>query len=118
MEQIRIHILCLKSEICSLIKKTLLGYGYYVTCSGNDNMDELIFNDREKKINCLILDSGIEKNFREKVKEYFKDVSIICLPSLESDDNNNGIGVKNMSEPLKLSELADAVESIFKNKKS
>ena len=29
-------------------KKTLLGYGYYVTCSGNDNMDELIFNDRKK----------------------------------------------------------------------
>lgn len=118
MEQRRIHILCIKPEICSLIKKTLMNSGYNVTCSSGENPDAFVSNNSNEKVDCLIMDSGIDKIIREKVKEKFIDASIICLPSLESDNGNNGNGIKNISEPLKLSELAAAVESIFKNKKS
>lgn len=118
MEHRRIHILCIKPEICSLIKKTLMNSGYSVTCSSGENPDDFVSGKSNEMIECLIMDSGINKMIREKAKEIFINASIICLPSLESDGGNNGNGIKNISEPLKLSELAAAVESIFKNKKS
>lgn len=118
MEQRRIHILCLKPEICSLIKKTLMNSGYNVTCSNGENPDEFVSLHSDEKIECLILDSGIDKIIKDKAKEKFVNASIICLPSLESDNGGNGNRIKNISEPLKLSELAEAVESVFNNKKS
>lgn len=114
MEQRRIHILCLKPEICSLIKKGLNDYNYNVSCSkGEDINEELIANFNEK-IDCLILDKDINISLREKIKSKFENIAIICLPSLDSE-NNIKSDVKNMSEPLKLSELAEYINSIFKS---
>ena len=113
MDQRRIHILCLKPEICSLIKKGL-NENYRVSCSKGDEINEELISNFEEKIDCLILDKDIDLNLREKIKTKFENIAIICLPSLDSENNNNRSGVKNMSEPLRLSELADYINSIFK----
>ena len=114
MERRRIHILCLKPEICSLIKKGLNFSDYSVSCSQGEDINEESILKLNKKIDCLILDKDIDAGLREKIKSKFENIAIICLPSLDSE-NNNKSGVKNMSEPLRLSELADYINSIFKN---
>lgn len=113
MEQRRIHILCLKPEICSLIKKGLNASDYNVSCSKGEDINEELIVKFEEKIDCLILDKDIDSGLRDKIKSKFKSIAIICLPSLDSE-NNNKSDVKNMSEPLRLSELADYINSIFK----
>lgn len=62
---------------------------------------------------CLIIDTDIDYRIREMAKEKFGEKSIICLPSLESE-SISGAGTKRISEPLKLSELSEAVKSVFK----
>lgn len=113
MERRRIHILCLKSEICSLIKKTLTLSGYEVTCSGGDEINQNTIEEINEMTECLIIDTDIDYRIREMAKEKFGEKSIICLPSLESE-SISGAGTKRISEPLKLSELSEAVKSVFK----
>ena len=108
----RIHILCLKPEICSLIKKVLSGSSYSVTCTGAGDINEKFIKNFKEQIDCLILDKDIEIELREKIKKKFEDISIVCLPSLDAESNNKA-GIKNMSEPLKLSELSNYINSIF-----
>lgn len=111
----RIHILCLKSEICSLIKKSLNNPAYSVTCTKSEDINDEFVRSFNEPIDCLILDKDIEVNLRDKIKKKFENISIVCLPSLDSE-NNNKAGVKNMSEPLKLSELSKYIDSIFQIK--
>ncbi len=112
----RIHILCPKSEICSLIRKTLPDTKYSITCTSSEDLNE---NTLEKldidNVDCLILDNEIDLNISEKIKEKINKVSIIYLPSFNSGDNRNKV-VKYIPEPLRLSELQEAIESIFKLK--
>lgn len=112
MEQRRIHIICLKSEICSLIKKTLMSSGYNVSCS-QTLTDYVTPELSDEKVDCLILDSDIDAKTSEEIRERFKNAAIIYLPSLESEVSSADEGSKNISEPLKLSELSEAVKSVF-----
>lgn len=105
--------MCLKSEICTLIKKGLNDSSYEVSCSKGEDINEELIADFNEKIDCLILDKDIDSDLREKIKIKFNNIAIVCLPSLDSE-NNNKSGVKNMSEPLRLSELANYINSIFK----
>lgn len=75
-------------------KKTLMNSGYNVTCSNGENPDEFVSLHSDEKIECLILDSGIDKIIKDKAKEKFVNASIICLPSLESDNGGNGNRIK------------------------
>lgn len=111
----RIHILCLKPEICSLIKKGLPDTSYYVTCTRREDINDKFIDNFTEKIDCLILDKDIDSELREKIKKKFENISIVCLPSLDSE-NNIKSNVKNMSEPLKLSELSNYINSIFQKK--
>jgi hypothetical protein len=112
----RIHILCPKSEICSLIRKTLPDSKYSITCTSSEDLNENTLDQLDiDNIDCLILDNEINLNLSEKLKEKFNKVSVIYLPSFNSEHYRNKI-VKYIPEPLRLSELQEAIESIFKLK--
>jgi DNA-binding response OmpR family regulator len=112
MNRRRIHILCLKPEICALIKKSLSDSRYNVTCTKREEINFEFVENFTEHIDCLILDKDIDFELREKIKEKYNGISIVCLPSLDSENGNKSI-VKNMSEPLKLSELSGYINSIF-----
>lgn len=112
----RIHILCPKSEICSLIRKTLPDSKYSISCTSKEDLNEYTLNEIDiDNIDCLILDNEINLNLSEVLKEKFSKVSIIYLPSFDSANFKNKV-VKYIPEPLRLSELQEAIESIFKLK--
>jgi vacuolar-type H+-ATPase subunit F/Vma7 len=108
----KIHVFCLKPPICSLIKKRFTNTDYIVTCSNADNIREELFDTLNKNLDCIIIDRDIKTEIKESIKRYFKDKPIICLPSLDSDVQSEH-DVKNISEPLRLSELADTLDGIF-----
>jgi two-component SAPR family response regulator len=112
----RIHILCPKSEICSLIRKTLPESKYSISCTSTEDLNEKTLDNLDiDNIDCLILDNEINLNLSENIKEKFNKVSIVYLPSFNSGSCRNKV-VKYIPEPLRLSELQEAIESIFKLK--
>ncbi|MEO8512364.1 MAG: hypothetical protein ABI543_02265 [Ignavibacteria bacterium] len=111
MNNYNVHIFSIKSEICSLIRKTLDSERYKITCTSGENINQNFLNGFNGDIDCLILDKDIDAKLTMKIKEKFNNIPIICLPSLGSE-NKESCGVKLMSEPFKLSELKKAVEEI------
>ncbi len=115
----KIHIFCTKPPICNLIKKRFSGSNYLITCSSAENLREDLFETLHKNIDCLIIDKDIKQELKEKIKHCFKDKPMICLPSLdselllESEIPDDESGIKNISEPLRLSELAQTLDDIF-----
>ncbi|MBS1516746.1 MAG: hypothetical protein JSS91_01525 [Bacteroidetes bacterium] len=99
-----------------MIHKTLSSKGYDVSVSDGMYLSEKIIKELSDKIECFIIDSGIEEDLLIKLKMRFRNSSYICLPSLNKDCSNNNGGTKNISEPLKLSELFQTLDSIFKIK--
>lgn len=111
-----IHILSLKKEICSLIKKTLDPEKYHISCTHSDEITESFIENFDRQIDCLVLDIDIDDKLKNRIKEKFTNIPIICLPSLGSEfDQENGI--KYMSEPFKLSELKKAIDDISSGEK-
>ncbi len=111
MNNYSVHIFSLKSEICSLIRKTLDSERYNITCTSGENINQKFIDGFINEIDCLILDKDIDRDLTKKIKEKFNNIPIICLPSL-GDENKESSDVKYMSEPFKLSELKKAVEEI------
>lgn len=111
MNNFNVHILSLKPEICSLIRKTLDSDRYILSCTSGEEINEKFLSGFDRKIDCLILDKEINQELTKKIKEKFSEIPIICLPSLGSETNVSN-GLKYMSEPFKLSELKKAVEEI------
>ncbi|KXK55515.1 MAG: hypothetical protein UZ05_CHB002000550 [Chlorobi bacterium OLB5] len=104
MNNFNVHILSLKREICSLIRKTLDNEKYVLSCTSGEEINEKFLSGFNNEIHCLILDKGINPELAKKIKDKFSNIPIICLPSLGSDTNVSN-GIKYMSEPFKLSEL-------------
>lgn len=111
MNNFNVHILSLKSEICSLIRKTLDSEHYKITCTSGEMINESFIDRFNNEVNCLILDKDIDPKLSKQIKLKFNEIPIICLPSLGSDISES-VNVKYMSEPFKLSELKKAVEEI------
>jgi len=116
MKDFKIHILCLKREICELIKKTLDSEGYDVECTNVSGVNDDFIKSIELKADCLILEQDIKPELRDYINEKFKGIPIICLPSLNSDWLLSS-DVTYISEPLKLSELRQTIEEVYKNRK-
>ncbi len=116
MNNYSIHIFSIKKEICSLIKKTLDSDRYQISCTHVDEITESFIDNFDRKIDCLVLDKGIDDKLLAKIKEKFSKIPIICLPSLGSEFEE-GNGIKNMSEPFKLSELKKAIDDISSGEK-
>ena len=111
MNNFNVHILSIKPEICSLIRKTLDSEQYNITCTSGEMINESFINGFANLVNCLILDKDIDPKLTKQIKQKFGDTPIICLPSLGADVSESK-NVKYMSEPFKLSELKKAVEEI------
>ena len=111
MENYKIQIITAKTEICSLIRKTLDSGKYTVFCTSGEFIDDEFLDTFDEKVSCLILDKGLDEALSRKIKEKFINTPIICLPSLGADSQDTN-GVTNISEPFKLSELKKAVEEI------
>lgn len=111
----KVHIFCLKPPICNLIRKTFTLSNYQVTCSHAYKVDERTLDEIGFDYDCIIMDVDIEKSTKDIIKERFKGIPMICLPSLDSESNDDN-GVKYISEPLRLSELVKTLDEIFVEK--
>ena len=114
-KKIKIHIFCLKADICSLIKKTFSESKYYITCSPARSVNDEFLSEFRKRFDAIIIDTDMDIRLKDKIKKKFHGIPIICLPSLESELVPES-DIKYISEPLKLSELANTLEDIFKDK--
>ena len=106
-----IQIFCQKREICALLKKKLRADGYGVDCINLTEVENDFLEKFDKHIDCIILDKDIDKSLREKIRNKFPQIPIICLPSLDSDLTALN-DVTYISEPLKLSELSDIITDL------
>ncbi len=108
----RIHIICTKPEMGSLIKKALAGYDYIISCNSGDTINENSITMFKEFVDCVIIDKNIDSRIKKKAKEVFNKSFIIYLPSLESIENSHD--ANDISAPLKLSELSERLEDLFK----
>lgn len=114
----RIHIISTKPEICTLIKKALAKYDYIISCNTGDSLTaSRADSGYNEKIDCLIIDSDINPRIREKAEEVFSNSFVIYLPVLDSSENSHD-NANDISAPLKLSELSERLDNLFKVNKS
>ena len=111
-KMIKVHIFCIKPEICKLIKKMFNTSRYEISCTPSYQVDEDYLKRFHHNMDCIIMDIDIEKETKDKIKEYFQGTPVICLPSLDSEGIQED-DVKYISEPLKLSELRKTLDEIF-----
>lgn len=113
-KKIKVHIFCLKAEICSLIKKMFNKSRYEISCSPALKISNDYLKRFHSNTDCIIMDMDIEKELKDMIKFHFRGIPVICLPSLDFEgikDND----VKYISEPLRLSELRKTLDEIFLN---
>lgn len=111
-KKIKVHIFCIKPDICSLIKKVFSTTQYEVLCTPAVNVNEKYLAGTHFNMDCIILDIDIDSETKNMIKKRFSGIPVICLPSLDSDSIAES-NVKYMSEPLKLSELRKTLDEIF-----
>lgn len=109
-----------KPAICELIKKILERYNFSFSCTLIDDSDNESFLDKtvdnDTKTDCIILDKGIYSSLKEKIINSFKGSEIICLPSLSGNELPINGNIKQISEPLRLSELEKVILEIYNRK--
>jgi two-component SAPR family response regulator len=79
------------------------------------NPENDILEDLGYTPDCIIIDSEINSDLRNKISSTYSNTKIIYLPSLsgiESDSTENKDIIK-VSEPLKLHELEEVINKIF-----
>lgn len=112
----KIHIICADKYLSILIQKKLELQGFSVSFSDESDLTEEKIINLNNDIDCFIIDSGMDEYLFIKLKMRFKNSSYIFLPSLESEKNEKISGIENISEPLRLSELFQTLDSVFKKK--
>lgn len=113
-KKIKVHIFCIKAEICSLIKKMFNMTRYEISCSSVINISDDFLKKFNLNMDCIILDMAIDKELKDMIKLNFKGIPVICLPSLDFEGTKEN-DVKYISEPLRLSELRNTLDEIFQN---
>jgi hypothetical protein len=111
-KKIKVHIFCIKPEICNLITKMFNTSRYEISCSPAQQVSDKFLKQFHSKLDCIILDVDIEKEIKDKIKLVFQGIPVICLPSLDFEGIKEN-DVKYISEPLKLSELRKTLDEIF-----
>jgi len=107
----KIHIFSIENEISNLIRKAFSSERFLISYTNCEGLDESYFERFEESVDCLILDKEIDSNLKRKIRERFNKIPTIFLPSLEIEQDN-GNGKRNMSEPLRLSELHAVLNDI------
>ena len=111
-KKIKVHIFCMKPDICMLIKKVFNSSQYEISCTPAVNVNDKYLAGSHISMDCIILDIDIDTELKNKIKKKFTGVPVICLPSLDSEVIKD-TDVKYISEPLKLSELRKTLDEIF-----
>jgi hypothetical protein len=104
-------------SLCKLIIKSFPGSNFKFDCT---DVKDLTNNELEKLTispHCIVLDKEINKAIQDKIKSMFPNIDIVYLPSLNESDSEIPNGCKQISEPLKLSELGNVLEEIYNKKK-
>jgi DNA-binding response OmpR family regulator len=112
MKKIKVHMFCMKPDICSLIKKVFSSTQYELSCTSAVNVNERFLSSGHINADCIILDIDIDTETKNNIKKRFTGIPVICLPSLDSEVIKD-TAVKYISEPLKLSELRRTLDEIF-----
>ena len=113
-----IHVFCLTPLICELINKSFHNSNFIFDCT---NLEEIENNELEIldiSPNCIVIDKGIKKEIQDKIKLKYKNLEIVFLPSLYEANSESTEGSKHISEPLKLSELNNVLEEVYKKKRN
>ena len=111
-----IHIICIDDSICQMIQKTLRSKGYDVSISDGNKLSIQNISELSHDIDCFVIDSGIDESLFSNLKLRFGNSSYIFLPSLNKESKKINGNYNNISEPLKLSELFQTLDSVFKEK--
>lgn len=111
-KEIKVHIFSQKPNICGLIKKTFSLTNYVVTCTDVAGLDNNFLDHVSDDYDCIIIDNELDRIVKEKIKLKYRDIPMICLPSLETEACKDG-DMKYIPEPLRLSELAKILDEIF-----
>jgi len=112
-----VHIFCLTSLICKLINKSFQNTNFMFDCTNVDDLKNNDFESLDISPDCIVIDKGINKEIQHKIKLKFTNLDIVYLPSLHESDSEISNGCKQISEPLKLSELGNVLEEIYNKKK-
>jgi hypothetical protein len=113
-KKIKVHIFCLKAEICSLIQKMFNMTRYEISCTSALKVSDDYLKKFHSDMDCIILDMDIDKEIKDLIKLSFKGIPVICLPSLDFEGIKEN-DVKYISEPLRLSELRKTLDEIFQS---
>jgi hypothetical protein len=116
----KIHIICGATNLCKLIRKSLIKDPYIFSCT---EVKDKQISDLKKEIDyvpdCIIVDKDIDFYFRDEIIKLFFGSKIILLPSLDDVElNANTKNVIQISEPFKLSELGKVLKEIYQTKQS
>ena len=112
-----IHVFCLAPLICELINKSYYNSNFIFDCT---NIEEIENNELETldiSPDCIVIDKGINKEIQDKIKIKFTNLDIVYLPSLHESGSEISNDCKQISEPLKLSELGNVLEEIYNKKR-
>jgi len=112
-----VHIFCMASSLCNLIAKSFPGSNIKFGCTNVKDMSDDDLEKLKLSPNCIVLDKEINKAIQDKIKSMFADLEIVYLPSLNESGSEIPNGCKQISEPLKLSELGNVLEEIYNKKK-
>lgn len=113
--KLKVHIFCVKQDMCKLIQKTLEYFRYDMTCTNTRDMDKKRFDEMSGFYDCIIIDSDIDDRFKTNIKAKYRGIPMVCLPSLDSDTTIDS-GIKCIHEPLRLSELVKVLDELFPKK--
>lgn len=112
-EKFLIQVFCVEENLCHLIGKVFDKSLYDFHCNEKPNAEDVGL--LSGKCDCVIIDKDIEEDLLEAIKLKFKGVPAVYLPSLDNVSNRGGNNALNISEPLKLSELKNAVDHLLTN---
>jgi len=119
---IKIKIYCVTPEICALIQKVLLKYELNYVCKNiftslNSKSQDEIISECKDTTDVVVLDQELDKEFKLRFVQSYKNIIFICLPSL--DENEIALKPENViqiSEPFKLSEFEGVILKIINKK--
>lgn len=105
-----------------MIQKVLLKYELNYVCKNiftslNSKSQDEIISECNDSTDIVVLDQEIDKDFKLKFVQSFKDIIFICLPSLaENEITVKPENVIQISEPFKLSEFESVLLKIINKK--
>ena len=117
-KELNVKVFCMNSDLCNLLKKYFHKSNNICLCIklGIDSFD---LSDDISSIDltdCIIIDDTISQEYKSRIKEKYKDITVLHIPALmevnEGTDKERAI----ISEPFKISELDKNLRELYDKK--